>query len=58
MMLSQNSVVFILFGIVTCGEKLWVVPKSYVILCNSGGRLDYLILQLFEKLMDLKNLKL
>ena len=36
---KQNLVVFILFGTVTSGgKKLWVVPKSYVILCNGGGR--------------------
>ena len=41
MMLSENLVVFILFCTVTFGgEKLWVVPKSYTILCNSGGKFE------------------
>ena len=40
-MLTQNLVVFILFCTVTSGgEKLRVVPKSYTILCNSGGRFE------------------
>ena len=40
-MLCWKFEVFILFGTVTSGGKnLWVVPKHYVILCNSGSRFE------------------
>ena len=41
MMLTRIFGVFLLFGTVTSGgKKFQVVPKKYIILCNSGGRFE------------------